>query len=466
MTGCNPTVASTTPRNVEGPPAVSAARRIAVAVSGGRDSTALWHATARAATACGQAIEVVGLHVHHGLQAQADDWLAHLKRQAKRWKHSGLPVSLQWRVLQTRPARGDSIEAWARRERYAALGEMAREAGIGAVLLAHHQRDQAETFLLQALRGAGPAGLAAMPRAADRAGIRWLRPWLAQPSEAIDSYVRHFRLGHIEDPSNAHHEHARSRLRLGIWPLIDEHFGRAAQCLAASAARAHEAAECLHELASIDLRALCTTDEALVLGEWRNLSQARRANALRAWLTKWLHDGVPESLVQRLLLELPRVKLARWPVSAGELRLHDGCLRFCEATMPAPRPPPGRLDLSQPGDHPVGEWGGTFQVRLAPGPGLAPQQLRDCELRARSGGERFQSAPASLPRSLKKQYQAARVPTWGRSGPLVYSAGQLLFVPGLGIDARWCAMPASHALQLRWVASPAVGPAKGAARSR
>jgi len=442
---------------------VSAARRIAVAVSGGRDSTALWHATARAAAASGQAIEVIGLHVHHGLQAQADDWLAHLKRQARRWKSNGLPVSLQWRILQTRPARGDSVEAWARRERYAALGDMARESGIDAVLLAHHQRDQAETCLLQALRGAGAAGLAAMPRAADRAGIKWLRPWLAQPSESIDSYVRRFRLGHIDDPSNAHPAHARNRLRLQLWPLLDEHFGQAAQCLAASASRAHEAAECLHELAAIDLQALCTTDEALALDAWRKLSQARRSNALRAWLAQRLHGGVPESLVQRLLLELPRVKLARWPVGAGELRLHDGRLRLSEATLLASRAPPSRLDLSQPGDHPVDAWGGTFEVRLAPGPGLAPQLLRDCELRARSGGERFQSAPTSLPRSLKKQYQAARVPTWGRSGPLVYGDGQLLFVPGLGIDARRRVAPATPALQLRWVVA---GPAKGAAGSR
>jgi tRNA(Ile)-lysidine synthase len=129
--------------------------------------------------------------------------------------------------------------------------------------------------------------------------------------------------------------------------------------------------------------------------------------------------------------------------------------------MRAPRPPRSRLDLSRAGDHPVEEWGGTFEVRPASGPGLAPQQLRDCELRTRSGGERFQCAPASLPRSLKKQYQAARVPAWGRSGPLVYGDGQLLFVPGLGIDARHHAAPAAPALQLRWVAHPAKGAAVG-----
>ena len=182
-----------------------------MAVSGGRDSTALWHVTARAAR--GTAIEVVALHVHHGLQAQADDWVIHLRRQAARWAASGLPVRLCWVRLQRSPARGDSIEAWARRERYATLAALARDEGIGTVLLAHHRLDQAETFVLQALRGAGPAGLAAMPRRAERDGIVWVRPWLDQPREAIEAHVRRHRLSHVDDPSNAGNRLACSRLR-------------------------------------------------------------------------------------------------------------------------------------------------------------------------------------------------------------------------------------------------------------
>ena len=108
--GCSPTAASATPRSAEcAGPAGTAGRdsgsRIAVAVSGGRDSTALWHATGPRGRAAA-ALQVVALHVHHGLQPEADDWVAHLQRQARRWAAGGLPVSLQWRRLQGAPGRG------------------------------------------------------------------------------------------------------------------------------------------------------------------------------------------------------------------------------------------------------------------------------------------------------------------------------------------------------------------------
>jgi tRNA(Ile)-lysidine synthase len=167
-------------------------RRLAVAYSGGRDSTALLHATARAAV--GQGVEVLALHVHHGLSPFADDWLAHGQRQCARWAKLGFPVRFLSHRLQDGPARGESVEAWARQARYRALRQMAVDEGVSAVLLAHHQRDQAETLLLQALRGAGVAGLAGMPASIERDGITWMRPWLQQPRSAIDAYVREHRL--------------------------------------------------------------------------------------------------------------------------------------------------------------------------------------------------------------------------------------------------------------------------------
>lgn len=428
-------------------------QRVAVAVSGGRDSTALWHATASAAR--GSGIEVLALHVHHGLQDEADGWVCHLRRQAARWAASGLPVRLRWQRALGTPARGQSIEAWARHARYAALAEMARAEGVGLVLLAHHRLDQAETFLLQALRGAGPAGLAAMPRQIERDGITWLRPWLDQPRHAIEAYLRRYRLGCVDDPSNRQRQLARSRLRHEVWPNLAAAFEQAEASLVASARRAHEAAACLSELARIDRKDVCDAEGALRLQGWLTLSEARRANVLRHWLAALAPAGVPESLVQRLLRELPRaLPPSAWPWPGGALRLHRQRLQLVtgpDDAVSAAIQDPIQVDLSREGRFAVAAWHGSFEVTAVSADGLAPQRLQRCELRARSGGERFQLAAGCPARSLKKQFQGAAVPAWQRAGPLLYDAQQLLFVPGLGIDARAHAPRDTPMLGLRWL---------------
>ena len=420
---------------------------VAVAASGGRDSTALLHATARAGRDLG--IDVHALHVHHGLVAEADEWLGALRSQCQRWARAGLPVAFHARRLSESPAPGDSIEAWARRQRYQALAGMAREAGCTLVLLAHHRRDQAETLLLQALRGGGPAGLAAMPRHAARDGITWSRPWLGQPREAIEAYLRRYRLRFVDDASNDDPRFARNRMRQLVWPALTAAFPDAEAQLQASAARAAEAAACLAELAAADLRAVAA-DGHLDLDRWTALSAARRAHLLRAWL------GGPESLVQRLTAELPGRRRGRWPAPGGELRLHDGQLRFDrQASAPTPTSTPagegGVIDLSRPGHHPQPDWGGAFVVEPAASGGVAPECLRHATLRARHGGEDFQLGARSMARSLKKQYQARRIPAWQRSGPLLFSSNRLLFAPGLGLDARCQAAPGEAQFSLRWV---------------
>jgi tRNA(Ile)-lysidine synthase len=402
-------------------------------------------------------LQVVALHVHHGLQPVADDWVAHLQRQARRWAAGGLPVSLSWRRLQVTPAAGESIEAWARRERYAALADMARACGAAIVLLAHHRRDQAETFLLQALRGAGPAGLAAMPREAMRDGIVWARPWIEQPRRAIEAYVRRHRLSFVDDPSNANHSLARNRLRQQIWPALEAGFDHACTSLAASARRAQEAADCLRELAALDAQQACASGDGLGVAHWLALSPARRANLLRAWLSGQGEAGAPETLVRRLLQELPAATAgATWPWPGGELRLHAGQLLKAPAQAPArAQHEPLQLDLSRVGHYAVPSWRGAFEVRCMDSGGLEPDRLRRCELRTRGGGEQFQRSRRSVPRSLKKQFQAAGVPAWQRHGPLVYGGADLLYVSGLGIDARVQAEDGKPMLGLRWLADGA-----------
>lgn len=429
-------------------PTAESPARLAVAVSGGRDSIALLHCTARLARPLD--IEVHALHVHHGLMAQADAWQAQLRRQCQGWARRGLPVRFHATRLQTTPPAGASVEAWARAERYRALATMARAADCTTVLLAHHQRDQAETFLLQALRGGAPRGLAAMPVQAERHQLQWVRPWLRQPRAAIDAYLAAHRLGWVDDDSNADSRFDRSRLRAQVWPALELAFPDAAAALAAAGARAFEAAECLRELAAID--AGDATPNALEIARLRPLSPARRANALRHALAAMLGASAPQSLVQRLLLEMPAKTTGRWPAPGGELRLHGGRLSFALAA-PGPDsalPAAKALDLRRPGRHALPAGLGTIIVERTRTGGVDRARLRAVEARARVGEERFAFESASLPRSLKKQFQAQRVPEWERDGPLLFSQGKLLFVPGLGIDGRVRAEAGAPQLSLRW----------------
>lgn len=424
------------------PPARAA---VAVAVSGGLDSTALLHCTARMAARVG--VQVHALHVHHGLQPEADAWMAQVAAQCRRWRAGGSPITFHGHRVLERPAAGDSVEAWARRVRYRALAEMALQAGCPLVLLAHHRQDQAETVLLQALRGAGAAGLSAMPATARRAGLTWARPWLDHPREAIAAYARRWRLRFVDDPSNTDERHARSRLRQRVWPVLHAAFGDADLSLAAVARRAQEARVILDEVAAADLARVCR-GPVLQLGDWQMLAPARRANVLRHWLAAGRSGAVPESLVQRLLAELPGRRAGRWPAGPDWLCLHDGGLhRVAEA--PAMSPATLCVDLSRPGDHALSPWPGTLQVRLVADGGLPAALLQHVELRPRSGGEQFQSHAAGVPRSLKKQFQDRGVPAWQRDGPLLWAGGRLLFVPGLGADARAQALPGTPRVELR-----------------
>jgi tRNA(Ile)-lysidine synthase len=421
---------------------------VAVAYSGGRDSTALLHCTLQAAARAG--VTVAALHVHHGLHPDADAWLRHAQAQCARWAKRGLPIRFEHRRLAGQPARGESVEAWARKARYRALGEMARQCGATLVLLAHHRGDQAETFLLQALRGAGAAGLSAMPRIARRDGLTWARPWLDESRQRIEAYMRQHRLAYIDDASNTDPRFARNRLRASVWPALCEAFPDAQASLAGAAIKAQLAQDALDELAALDLPAV-TRGDALLLAPWLALSPARRINVLRAWLR--MREALPTAaLIQRLVDEWPAAKSgARWPVEEGELRSYRGSLRF-ERIRPHEETaaPPNTLSIRRAGRIALPQWHGVLVAQRVPSGGIAIARLADCELRERRGGEQFQAAPRSMARSLKKQYQAAGVPAWQRDGPLLYAGDALLFVPGLGIDARQWADAGVPQLHLRW----------------
>lgn len=443
---------------------------VAVAYSGGRDSIALLHATAVAAREV-PGLSVVALHVHHGLSVHADAWLAHAQATCQDWADQGLPVSLVYREVTLDSGGGESIEALARAARYTALHEMALEAGADLLLLAHHQQDQAETLLLQALRGGGVAGLAGMPRDQVRQGVRWVRPWLDHPRAVIEAYVARHGLNHIDDDSNTDTRLARNRLRLTVWPALLAAFPDAEVNLAASARRVADALPLVAHWHEQAVQALtphaCAPSIAPVRGldasVWSQWPAAERREALRYWYAQVAGQALPARWVERLADEVPglvqRQQAVCW-VPVG-LSLYRGILSWEQASdvhdLPA-APEVVTLEVRALGDWAVPQWGGTLRVTEVTQGGVEAALLSEITLRDRAGGEQFQAGPGRPPRTLKKQFQAAGVPAWKRQGPIVYAGARLLYVPGLGMDARVWAPAGVPQWALMWVREPVSAP--------
>ncbi|MDO9236109.1 MAG: tRNA lysidine(34) synthetase TilS [Aquabacterium sp.] len=440
---------------------------VAVAFSGGRDSTALLHATACAAQEAG-GVDVVALHVHHGISLDADAWLLHAQIFCDGLHAQGLPVKLLSRRVTLPLAGGGSVEALARDARYDALGDMAREVGADLVLLAHHRRDQAETFLLQALRGSGVAGLAAMPRDISRGGVRWVRPWLGHSRESIEAYVAQYGLSFIEDDSNSNTRFARNSLRLRVWPALCAAFPQAEASLAAAASRVADVLPGLAQWRASLLSGVLVDGESAQIDAalWSNLSGAERRESLAHWYREEAGRSLSANWLERLSHEIPglvfRQQAAHWaPVG---LALYRGILT---CTVSSDRSacvsnsvvgvqdvvlaPLLMTDQCAHGQFAVPGWSGSLHLdRVACG-GVSANQLACVTARPRVGGERLQIGLGRPARSLKKQYQSAAVPAWCRQSPLFYAGSQLLFVPGLGVDARCVAQIGETQWALTWV---------------
>lgn len=259
--------------------------RLGVAVSGGPDSALL--AVAASQYAKSHSLDVHLLHIHHGLQAAADEWQHRVHDLAHQ-----LMVPCHSRRVLVDGTTGKGLEAAARDARYAALGDMAKKAGVEHVLLGHHQHDQAETVLLRLLRGAGPAGLAAMPFVTERDAIAFIRPWLDVDRVVIVAAAQDYaaRTGwhYVTDPTNTQDRYARGAVRERLAPALDERWPGWRDRLGRHARQAAQTREVLDEVAAADLAALDyqVHDRSFALKAWRELSPARQALVLRYWLGK------------------------------------------------------------------------------------------------------------------------------------------------------------------------------------
>jgi tRNA(Ile)-lysidine synthase len=420
-----------------------------VALSGGADSVALLHALCQLREALAPA-QIRAIHVHHGLHPAADAWESGCRRLC-----ADLGVALDVRRVDARAGPGESPEAAARRARYDALKSVVV---VGeAVCTAHHQRDQAETLLLQLLRGAGPAGLAGMP-ALMRLGEGWLaRPLLDADPAALRDYLLRHGVQWAEDPGNADPRFDRNYVRREILPRLENRWPGAQRTLARAALHQADSAAIAQALADVDLAAargpLPGTLSAVAL---EALPAARARNLLRGWLSERALPMASAANLKAILDQLVAARadampLVSWP--GAEVRRHRHVL-YARAPMPAhdaTRVIVWNLDGVLELPH------GVLEVTTAEGRGLSVERCAGArvEVRFRQGGERFQPAGRRHSTSLKKLLQASGVPPWLRDRiPLIYVDGELAAVAGLWVGAAYAAIGGRRGWLVSWTELP------------
>ena len=415
---------------------------MAVALSGGRDSVALLHATLAQASA--RAHDIVAVHVHHGLSMSADAWVRFCKDLCC---ECSVPLIVRRVDVARKPRK--SVEAEARHVRYAALADAAASAGADVVLLAHHQDDQAETVLLQLLRGAGPQGLAAMPEArTDAMGVKWLRPLIDVPRTAIDAYVHERHLAWVDDDSNADVRYMRNALRKRVVPALASIAPGYPGTVARAAAHQAEAAHLADDLASLD--AADSFDGATLSRTALARLPAHRARNVLRWFLRERGLSPPSSA--RLAAMCEQLRDAR--IDARTCVRHAGAeIGIHRNRIVVHAPPPASFAYDWSGEAVIALPHGVLRFDRSIGSGIKAALLRSerVVIRSRRGGERIQLAANRPRQALKSLLQQADIPTWTRMGlPLVFCGDVLAGVPQIGIDTHFAASAGEDGFELQW----------------
>ncbi|NML29901.1 tRNA lysidine(34) synthetase TilS [Paraburkholderia antibiotica] len=455
--------------------------RIAVAFSGGVDSSVLLDAAVRVAGAS----RVIALHVHHGLSPHADAWLAHCEAFARE-----RGVAFDARQVEVARASGVSIEAAARDARYRALDAMCAAHGIRTLWLAQHADDQAETVLLQLLRGAGLAGLAAMAPeflAAGATATR-VRPLLHLLRAQLEHYAGARQLRWIDDESNADTRYARNALRHQVMPALAVHFPGFRDALARTAVHAASAQRLLDTLARADLDS-ASRDEGRALEQHvlLALDDDRALNLLRYWMRTLGFVAASSARLADALRQLREVGAGqdghrlRIDHAGHALRSYRGLVYWEAGDSSEPADETALVErevseLAWQGEAVwrLPQWRGTFVFAVVEGEAASaaadasneahdahearesthepkndaarPVALLDTiplsvlqravlRARARRGGERMRTGSPDAPsRTLKNLFQERGIPVWKRDVPLLYVGDELLFVPLIGVN--------------------------------
>ena len=417
--------------------------RVLLGLSGGMDSVVLLDIFCRLRGDLNFALQVA--YVNHGISPHASEWGAFCESLCRK---RGLPLEII--EVDIASHRHLGLEGAARQARYEALAACAAD----VIVVAQHQDDQAETLLLQLMRGAGAKGLGGMlpERGMPGSKTRLLRPLLDIPREDIERYARESLLEWVEDESNADVRLKRNFLRARVLPALEEGFPGARAAIARSAANLAEASLLLDQLAGEDRQRL-QADGGLSIAGLLALGDARARNVLRHWGEQQGLDWPGNSRLKELLRQLAGSRPdARTDVAVGawSFRVYRGNLYLqpvVHSHMAGVTDWQGEAVLALPA------LGGQVRFMTANGQGISASMLEGqaVTLRSRQGGERLQPDCARPRRTLRNLFQEQGVPPWQRDRlPFVYCNDQLIAVPGIGEDCRWHARPGEPGWIINW----------------
>lgn len=417
--------------------------RLTLALSGGVDSVVLLHVLQ--ALRDQYPFELQAVHVHHGLSPHADAWADFCARLC-----ASHEVKLTVHRVQIASNDEAGIEAAARHERQRIFAAIDTD----ALLTAHHQNDQAETLMLQLLRGAGPKGLAAMAGVQQRRG--WLaahwRPLLGMARSDLLDYAHAHQLLWMEDESNQDTRFRRNALRQEVLPLLNAHFPGADATLARAAGLQAEAAALLDDLAHLDA-VVAIAGERLDCASLTALSMPRARNLLRYFIEQ---HGHPMPNARQLNEALHQLRDARQDARVCVCLGQDDLWRYRGGAYLVPRVSGCAEAVRWRGESVLHlpAAGVAVQFEAVTGAGLKRALLESGEvtLGVREGGERLRLHAGGSHRSLKNLLQEHAIPPWQRDRlPLLRLNGELLWAACIGFDSGMLAAPGEAGVMPRVV---------------
>jgi tRNA(Ile)-lysidine synthase len=426
----------------------------AVAYSGGLDSTVLLKLACQFASH--ENIPLFAFHVHHGLSVNADDWLQHCERvclkEAVLFRAKSVSVDKQ----------GQGIESAARSVRYAAMGQLCKEVNVPLLLTAHHLDDQAETMLMQLLRGTGVRGLAGMddfnyaPNLLENEHLLLARPLLHESKSQLQKYAQMHALTFVEDESNSSTVYTRNALRLLVMPEIEKIAPHFSERLLRTSEHVRSANRILDEVASLDLEK-CRDGADLKIDALHELSIDRLHNVFRHWLLIHQVQLPSAAKLREMLFQMLEARDdARVSVTHLEYTLYryDGKIVLIDTRYISNYVGTLYLQWNDEEVRYIPELKGHLLFQEdALGVDSSLLKKSNLEIRQRVGGERLRLAKLRPSRDMKSHFQTLRVPFWCREKlPYIYLENRLMHVGMVGTDAEFLSESfGTTKIKLTWV---------------